>query len=68
MLDYAALVVPEARWEDLDTLEIERFRRIIRESRGQGDASLQELPDRELVKALGAVEANHQVNVVSGPH
>jgi ATP-dependent DNA helicase RecG len=61
MLDYAALVVPEARWDDLDPLEFERFRRTIRESRGSGDASLPGLPDSELAKALGAVVANHEV-------
>ncbi|GIV69789.1 helix-turn-helix domain-containing protein [Caldilinea sp.] len=33
-LDYSALVAPEARWEDLDPLEFERFRRFIREYRG----------------------------------
>lgn len=60
ILDYSALPVPEARWEDLDPLEFERFRRSIRE-RGGGDSSLLELPDVELAKALGAVEANGQV-------
>jgi ATP-dependent DNA helicase RecG len=59
LLDYSALVLPEARWDNLDPLEFERFRRSIRESRGQGDASLLDLPDLELAKALGAVEANH---------
>jgi len=58
-LDYSALVLPEARWDDLDLLEFERFRRTIRESRGQGDATLLDLPDLELAKALGAVEADH---------
>lgn len=58
-LDYSALVAAEARWEDLDPLEFERFRRFIREYRG--DASLLDLPDIELAKALGAVEANHEV-------
>ena len=55
-LDYSALVVPEAEWDDLDPLEFERFRRFIRESRGQGDTALLGLPDMELAKALGAVE------------
>lgn len=64
LLDYSALVVPDARWEDLDPLEFERFRRLIRESRGHGDASLIGLPDVELAKALGAVEANHTVLAV----
>ncbi len=61
LLDYSGLVVDGARWEDLDSLEFERFRRFIRESRGQGDETLLRLPDQELAKALGAVEANHEV-------
>lgn len=64
VLDYSALAVPEARWEDLDPLEFERFRRFIRESRGHGDANLLDLPDLELAKALGAVQANHAVSAV----
>jgi len=62
--DYSSLVVPDARWEDLDPLEFERFRRVIREGRGRGDAALAELPDKEIAKALGAVEANHEVSAV----
>ncbi|HEV7508256.1 MAG TPA: crosslink repair DNA glycosylase YcaQ family protein [Thermoanaerobaculia bacterium] len=64
LLDYSALVVPEARWDDLDPLELERFRRFVRESQGRGDASLVDLPDVELAKALGAIEANHVVSSV----
>jgi ATP-dependent DNA helicase RecG len=63
-LDYSAVVVPDARWDDLDPLELERYRRAIRESRGRGDAALLDLPDLELAKALGAVEANHDVQRV----
>lgn len=61
--DYSALVLPDATWEDLDPLEFERFRRSIRERRS-GDSSLLTLPDLELAKALGAVEANGQVRSV----
>ncbi len=61
VLDYSALIVPEACWEDLNPLEFERFRRFVRESLGQGDATLLNLPDQELARALGAVEANHEV-------
>lgn len=64
LLDYSALVVPEARWEDLDVLEFERFRRSIRERRGRSDETLADLPDLELAKALGAVEANGHVKAV----
>jgi len=61
LLDYSAVVVEGATWDDLDPLEFERFRRFVRESRGQGDETLLELSDQELAKALGAVEANHAV-------
>jgi ATP-dependent DNA helicase RecG len=64
LLDYSALVVPDARWDDLDPLEFERFRRFIRESQGRGDASLVDLPDVELAKALGAIQANHAASSV----
>ncbi len=63
-LDYSALVVPETSIEDLDALEFERFRRTIRENKGRGDKVLSELPDLELAKALGAVEANHDMSAV----
>lgn len=63
-LDYTALPVPGACWNDLDPLEFERFRRFIRESRGQGDAVLLELSDVELAKSLGAVEANHEPHTI----
>ena len=64
VLDYSALAVADARWEDLDPLEFERFRRFVRESQGRGDANLVDLPDLELAKALGAVQANHAVSAV----
>ena len=63
-LDYSALVLPDATWDDFDPLEIERFRRCIRESHGRGDASLVDLSDAELAKALGAVEANGAVTAI----
>jgi ATP-dependent DNA helicase RecG len=62
--DYSALLLPDASWDDLDPLEFERFRRFIRESYGRGDTSLVNLPDVELAKALGAVQANHEVSAV----
>jgi ATP-dependent DNA helicase RecG len=64
LLDDSALAVRDARWDDLDPLEFERFRRFIRESQGRGDASLVGLPDVELAKALGAIQANHAVSAV----
>lgn len=53
--DYTALLI-DAGWEDLDPLEFERYRRLIRESRGLGDAALAELSDLELSKALGIID------------
>jgi ATP-dependent DNA helicase RecG len=58
LLDPSAQTVASARWEDLDPLEIERFRRSIRERRGRSDESLLDLADLELAKALGVVDAN----------
>ncbi len=55
-LDYTALVVSGATWDDLDPLEIERLRRSIRENSGRSDAALLALADEELARVLGAVE------------
>jgi ATP-dependent DNA helicase RecG len=55
-LDYTALTVPEATWDDLDPLEIERVRRTIALNRGRADAALLDLSDAEIVRALGLGE------------
>jgi ATP-dependent DNA helicase RecG len=55
-LDYTALIVPEAQWEDLDPLEIERVRRMIALNRGRADATLLDLSDAEIIRALGLGE------------
>jgi ATP-dependent DNA helicase RecG len=55
-LDYTALIVPEAKWEDLDPLEIERVRRMVSLNRGRADASLLDLSDAEIIRALGLGE------------
>ncbi len=64
LLDYSALVLPDVGWGDLDPLEFERFRRSVRERRGRSDETLLDLPEIELAKALGAVEANGEVTAV----
>lgn len=64
LMDPSAQIVAEARWQDLDPLEFERFRRSIRERRGRSDESLLDLPDLELAKALGVIEANGSVRGV----
>ncbi len=58
LLDPSAQIVAKARWEHLDPLEFERFRRSVRERRGRSDESLLDLPDLELAKALGVVDTN----------
>jgi ATP-dependent DNA helicase RecG len=64
LLDPSAQIIAAARWEDLDPLEFERFRRSVRERHGRSDESLLDLPDLELAKALGVVEANGAVRGV----
>jgi ATP-dependent DNA helicase RecG len=63
-LDHSALVVPEARWEDLDPLEIERLRQTVAKNSGRADASLLGLSDAEIVKALGLGEGGERIERV----
>ena len=53
MADVSALPVPDAAWEDLDTLEFVRLRRMVHEF--HGDAALLDLEDDQLARALGLV-------------
>lgn len=62
-VDYAAVPVPGATWEDLDPLEFERLRRLVAESEGRGDRALAGLADREIAMALGVV-ADRAASVV----
>lgn len=55
-LDYSALIVPEARWDDLDPLEIERLRQTVAKNAGRADAALLGLAGPEIVRALGLGE------------
>ncbi len=64
LLDPSAQIVAAARWEDLDPLEFERFRRSVRERRGRSDESLLDLRDLDLAKALGVIDANGEVRGV----
>jgi len=61
-LDYSSSVVSGATWEDLDPLEFERYRRVIRESR-RGDSALLQLPDEELARVLSAVGGDGTVRI-----
>jgi ATP-dependent DNA helicase RecG len=62
--DPSAAVVPGATWSEIDPLEIERFRRFVRESGGRGDRALIELGDEDLCRALGGLDANGAVRGV----
>lgn len=53
LLDYSAQSVPDSTYDDLDSVERERLRNIIRNYRGE--TSLLELTDEELDKALQLV-------------
>ncbi|HVY61298.1 MAG TPA: ATP-binding protein [Planctomycetota bacterium] len=64
LIDVTTGTLPGARWEDLDPLEFARLRRTIRESSGRGDASLLDLSDFELAKALGAVEGDREPSAI----
>lgn len=55
-LDYSALIVPEAGWDDLDPIEIERLRQTVARNAGRADAALLGLSGPEIVRALGLGE------------
>src|ERR687885_236793 len=63
-LDHTALIVPDARWEDIDPIEVERLRRTISKNPGRADSSLLTLSDVEVVKALGFAEGRERVERV----
>jgi ATP-dependent DNA helicase RecG len=52
-LDYSALPIPDATWDDFNPLEFERVRQIIRKH--QGDKALLDLSEADMARALGAV-------------
>lgn len=60
-VDYSTVEIAGARWEDLDPLEFERLRRLVRESGARADALLGRLSDLDIAKALGMVATNGAV-------
>lgn len=58
LLDYSGLCVPDAQYRDLDPVERERLRSIIRMN-PQGEQNLLDLDDEELDKALRLVADNN---------
>lgn len=60
-VDYAALPVHGATWEDLDPLEFERVRRLVVEVGDRADRLLADLSDREIARALGVIRDADEV-------
>lgn len=58
--DFASIDIPDATWEDLDPLEFERLRRMVRENRGRADAPLAELSDIDVARALSLVGGDYE--------
>lgn len=53
--DFAAIDIPEATWDDLDPLEFDRLRRLIRQGAARGDSALVDLSNEDVAKALGLI-------------
>ncbi len=66
LADFSALPVSGTSWADLDALEFDRLRRLIKEF--HGDATLLDLTDMDIARALGLVhtDGDHQVATVTG--
>lgn len=64
LLDPSTLIFPDIRFDDLDPLEFDRYRRAVRENRARGDTTLLELSNVELARVLGAVEAREGEDIV----
>ena len=60
-LDFSAIVVADATWDDLDPLEFERMRQTITRNGARADAALLTLSDVSLVKALGLGEGGDRI-------
>ena len=58
-IDYMDRVVPGVGWDDVDPLEIERFRRLARTA--SGDAGVADLSDREVARALRAIRVRGEI-------
>lgn len=62
-IDLTAQPISGATWNDLDPLEFARLRRMVEENRG--DATLLELSDQEIARALGLVRSEDRTLVPS---
>jgi ATP-dependent DNA helicase RecG len=60
-VDWAALRVGGAVWDDLDPLEFERLRRLVTAAGDGGDRILASLSDHEISSALGLLRQEHEI-------
>lgn len=63
--DYSAMILGDARWDDLNPLEFERLRQTIRRNPGRADRSLLDLPNAELARVLGLGEGGEGTDTVA---
>lgn len=61
-VDYAALPIRGATWDDLDPLEFDRARRLVAEVGDRADRLLAELSDREIARALGLMRDDSEIS------
>lgn len=60
-VDWAGLRVGGAVWEDLDPLEFERLRSLVRTAAAGADRLLASLSDREIASALGLIRVDSEI-------
>lgn len=62
--DITSLPIPELRFEDLNPLEIVRYRQMVQDNAHRSDEALLELDDLDLCKAIQAVEVSGDAVIV----
>lgn len=55
-IDFASITMPGISWDDLDPLEFERFRSLVRRAGAAADAALVNLSDADILRALGVLD------------
>lgn len=59
--DPSSRILPQATWNDLDPLELERLRQTIQSHAGRADSALLALSDIDIIKALGLGEGAEEI-------
>jgi ATP-dependent DNA helicase RecG len=60
-IDPSSRFLPQATWNDLDPIELERLRQTIQAHAGRADSSLLALSDIDIIKALGLGEGAEEI-------